>query len=277
MLALAMLYKGRDSERCDELLGDIELPDDFMDVDLIFRIRLAIAERLVERDQLDDAAVQLSSLTSEYPGTTPDQRSVLAHRALARVYDKKGFSDSAALCHGSIARQFRALLGDAHPLTLEKKETEAVALAETIRMSAALASLRASLAMKDATLGTHPSIYATKFRLAVLLYGELEYKEADELFDEAMVGMETWLGGHHPLFLDAKEELAACFAGRAQRTGVGGKVEKERTLEGHAVGLLGDVLCARREIGMDTSRTEERLRDIKGGPETCEPSYVKGD
>lgn len=194
MLTLAALYKGRDDDRCDEILGAIELSDEFMDAGVEFRIRFAVAERLFERGQLEDALTQLERLANAYPGITPDYRSVLAHRARARVYRSKRFLDSAAACHVPIAAQFSFLMGASHPATLEEEEKEAVAAAETLRAPAAVTLLRACLAVKTTSLGTHPSVFETQFRLAALLDALSEYEEADAHFDEAVTGMEGLLG-----------------------------------------------------------------------------------
>lgn len=263
-LSLAALYKGRDDDRCDELLASIELSDELMDTELDFRISLAITERLVERGQLDDALTRLDQLVNGSLGTHPDNRSVLAHSALAHVYRSKGFLDSAAACHGPIARQFGSLMGPSHPATLEEEEAEAVALAETIRGPAAVASLRACLAVKAISLGTHPSVLETQFRLAVLLDGLLEYEEADALFEGAMQGMAGLLGEYHPAYLDAKEELALCFAGRAQRAAALTRDKgEEEELRGDALGILRDVVCVREELGMDVGGTMGRLREVE--------------
>lgn len=263
MLALAALYKGRDDDRCDELLGDIELSDEFMDAGLEFRIKFAIAERLVERGQLDDALTHLDRLAKAYPGIPPDYRSVLAHRARARVYRSKRFFDSAAACHAPIAAQFSSLMGASHPATLEEEEKEAVAVAETIRAPAAVTLLRACFSIKSASLGTHPSVFETQFRLAALLDGLFEYDEADAHFEEAMTGMEGLMGEYHTAYLDAKEELALCLAGRAERAGLTGEKETRRELRRDALGILRDVALAKGELGVDAEGTRMKVEEVE--------------
>lgn len=263
MLTLAVLYKGKDDNRCDELLGDIESSDEFMDVGLEFRIRFAIAERLVERGQLEDALRQLDHLANAYPGIPPDYRSVLAHRTRARVYRSKRFLDSAAACHGPMVAQLSSLMGTSQPATLEEEEKEAVAVAETIRVPAAVTLLRDCFAVKSASLGTHPSVFQTQFRLAALLDGFVEYEEADVHFEKAMTGMEGLLGEYHPAYLDAKEELALCFAWRAQRAGLMGEKERGRELRDDALGILRDVASAKGEVGMDAQGTRMKVKEVE--------------
>lgn len=263
MLALATLYKGSDDDKCDQLLRGIELSDEFMDTGLEFGARYAIAERLAERGQLEDALTELDRLAIAYPGIPPSYRSVLAHRTLGRVYRCKGFLDSAAACHGPITAQFSSLMGASHPATLEEDEKEAIAAGETIRAPTAVTLMRACFAVKSASLGSHPSVLQTQFRLAALLDGLFEYEEADSHFEEALTGMEGLLGEHHPGYLDAKEELALCLAWRAQRAGLTGDKKREATLKGDALGILRDIASAREEAGMDPKGARTKAKEVE--------------
>ena len=263
MLSLATLYKAGDDARCDEVLGGVELCDGAMDAGLEFKVRFARAERLIEKGQLDDALAELDRLSGTYPGSPAGFGSIPVHRALARVYKKKGFLESSATCHASITNEYRALFGLCHMATLREEEGWALALAGTLRVDEAMGSLSCCMAAKAAILRVHPGPYEAQFRLAVLSDGMLKYDEADALFSGALVGMEGCFGEYHPGYLDTKETLGGCFLGRARRSGLKGEKGVEGEMMGFAGGLLKDVVVARAEVGIAAGRAEERLAEVE--------------
>lgn len=263
MLSLATLYKAGDDARCDEVLGGVELCHGAMGAGLEFKVRFAQAERLIEKGQLDDALAELDRLSGTYPGCPTGFGTIPVQRALARVYKKKRFLESSATCHASITNEYRALFGLCHMATLREEEDWALALAGTLRVDEAMASLSCCMAAKAAILRVHPVPYEAQFRLGLLSDGMLKYEEADVLFSGALVGMEACFGEYHPRYLDAKEALGGCFLGRARRAGLRGERGVEGEMMGFAAGLLRDVVVARAEVGIAAGRAGERLAEVE--------------
>ncbi|SPN98777.1 uncharacterized protein DNG_01818 [Cephalotrichum gorgonifer] len=277
MFSLAMLYEGVNGARCDELLEGIELRDeageaeDAGEANLEYRARLAKAERLLARGHSEDALAQFQWLANTYSFSAPlpvNSGFVPALRRLAGLYGEKGHPESAAECRTSVVALYRSLLGPSHPSTLEEEERRALALAETASHHAALGLLEGCLAMRAAVGANagerHPDMSVTRFRIAVLLDSCLEYEKADGWFLDGLVGMEGVLGEYHPVYLDAKEKLGACFRGRAERAevwDVGGS-ERARELAGVAADIFQDVVSAREEVSMDAGRTRNRLGEV---------------